>query len=228
MTYKKTLFAGLLSVVLLLGSAPIQQANAIGIWQIIKEAIVKVIKAIDLAVQRVQNQTIRLQHIQKEIENAMAKLKLKEIAEWGEKQRKLFKTYYDELWKVKRTIAYYKRIRSIVENQLQLIKEYKRAYTLVSNDKNFNPKELLYIFDVYTGILNESAKNIDELMLVVQSFSTQMSDAPRLELIAKTDEAISKNLSHLRQFTNQNIMLSIERSRDGQEEQTIKSYYGLQ
>ncbi|MBZ4188940.1 conjugal transfer protein TraI [Niabella sp. 3A5MI-3] len=217
----------MLTVLLLLGSAPIQQANAIGIWQIIKEAIVKVIKAIDLAVQRVQNQTIRLQHIQKQIENAMAKLKLKEIAEWGEKQRKLFKTYYDELWKVKRTIAYYKRIRSIIENQLQLIKEYKRAYALVSNDKNFNPKELLYIFDVYTGILDESAKNIDELMLVVQSFSTQMSDASRLELIAKTDDAVSKNLSHLRRFTNQNIMLSIERSKDGQEQQTIKSYYGL-
>lgn len=219
---------GLLTSLLVVGSAPLQQANAIGIWQIIKEAIVKVIKAIDLAVQRVQNQTIRLQHMQKEIENAMSKLKLKEISEWSEKQRKLFNTYYDELWKVKRAIAYYKRIKSIVDNQLLLVREYKRAYSLVSQDKHFTSRELMYMFDVYTGILDESAKNIDELMLVVQSFSTQMSDAARLELIARTDVAVSKNLSHLRQFTNQNIMLSIERSRDEQEQQTMKLYYGIQ
>ncbi|WP_300601946.1 conjugal transfer protein TraI [Niabella sp.] len=228
MSYKKTLLTGMLTGLLLFGGAPFQQASAIGIWQIIKEAIVKVIKAIDLAVQRVQNQTIQLQHIQKEIENAMAKLKLKEIAEWSEKQRKLFKTYYDELWKVKKIIAYYKRIKSITDNQLQLIKEYKRAYALISNDKNFKPKELIYIFDVYTGILDESAKNIDELMIIVQSFSSQMSDAARLELIAKTDTEVSKNLSHLRRFTNQNILLSIERTKDKQEQQTIKTYYGLQ
>lgn len=228
MYLKKIIITSTFTLLLLVGSAPLQQAKAIGIWQIIKEAIVKVIKAIDLAVQRVQNQVIRLQHIQKEVENAMAKLKLKEIAEWGEKQRKLFQTYYDELWKVKRIIAYYKRIKSIVDNQLQLIQEYKRAYTLVSNDKNFNPKELVYIYDVYTGILEESAKNIDELMIVVQSFSTQMSDAARLELIAKMDAAVSRNLSHLRRFTNQNIMLSISRTKDQQEAQTIRSYYGLQ
>lgn len=225
--FRKITMTGLLSLALLLGPAPFQQANAIGIWQIIKEAIIKVIKAIDLAVQRVQNQTIRLQHIQKAIENEMAKLKLKKIAEWGEKQRKLFQTYYDELWKVKRVIAYYKRIKSIVDNQLQLVQEYKRAYTLVSNDKNFNSKELIYIYDVYTGILEESAKNIEELSIIVQSFSTQMSDAARLELIAQVDVAVNKNLSHLRRFTNQNIILSVERANDKQEQETIRSYYGL-
>lgn len=228
MSPKKIITVSIFTALLLLGTAPLQQANAIGIWQIIKEAIVKVIRAIDLAVQRVQNQTIRLQHIQKEIENAMAKLKLKEISEWSEKQQKLFKTYYDELWKVRRVIAYYKRIKSIVDNQLQLVQEYKRAYALVGQDKHFNPKEIMYIYDVYTGILDESAKNIEELMIVVQSFSTQMSDAARLELIAHTDDAVSKNLSHLRRFTNQNIMLSIARAKDQQEQQTIRSYYGLQ
>lgn len=228
MPLKKTMITVLLTGCLLLGTAPLRQANALPIWQIIKEAIVKVIKAVDLAVQRVQNQTIRLQNVQKEIENAMAKLKLKEIANWGEKQQKLFQSYYDELWKVKRTIAYYKRIKDIISNQARLIDELKRAYSLFWNDKHFRTEEIMHIYDVYTGILEESTKNIDALMLVVQSFSTQMSDAARLEMIAKLDDAINKNLSHLRRFTTQNIMLSIERAKDQQEQQTIKSYYNLQ
>lgn len=229
MRLNKIIISSLLTGLLLTGSAPMQQAQAtFPILEIIKAAVVKVIKAVDLAIQRLQNETIRLQHIQKEIENAMSKLKLKEIAEWGEKQRELFKTYYDELWRVKSTIAYYKRIKDIIANQVKIAEEYKRAYALVKQDKHFNSTELLYIYDVYTGILAESVKNVDQLLLVVNSFTTQMSDAKRLELIAKADENITRNLNHLRRFTNQNILLSIERARDEQEQQTIKSYYGIQ
>ena len=36
---------------------------------------------------------------------------------------------------------------------------------------------------VYTGILDESVKNIDQLQLVINAFVTQMSDAKRLEII---------------------------------------------
>lgn len=225
---KKIILTGSITGVLLFATAPLHQAKAFDITAIIKAAVVKVIKAVDLAIQRAQNQTIRLQNLQKEIENTMSKLKLEKIAEWGDKQRELFKTYYDELWKVKTTIAYYKRIKDIVSKQARIMEEYKRAYALIKQDKHFRPNELLYISDVYSGILEESVKNIDQLMLVVNSFATQMSDAKRLELIAKADENITKNLSHLRRFTNQNIMLSIERSRDEQEQQIMKSYYSIE
>lgn len=228
MSLKKKIITGLLAGLLLFGPAPLQAQTPFPIAQIIKAAVVKVIKAVDLAIQRLQNQTIRLQHLQKEIENAMSKLKLKEIAEWGDKQRALFKTYYDELWKVKAAIAYYKRVKDIATNQVQIVKEYKRAYALIKQDKHFTPNELLYIQDVYSGILAESVKNADQLLLVINSFATQMPDSERLKLIAQADENITKNLSHLRQFTNQNIMLSIERSRDEQEQAILKSYYGLQ
>lgn len=218
----------LLTTGLILGTAPARQVSANPIVIVVKAVLKKVIKAIDLAIQKAQNATIKLQNAQKALENTLSKLKLKEIAEWGEKQQKLFKTYYDELWKVKSTIAYYKRIKTITSNQIRLVEEYKRAYALIKQDRHFTPNELLYIYDVYTGILEESVKNVDQLMLVINSFSTQMSDAKRLELIAKADENISQNLSHMRQFTNQNILLSIERSRDEQEQQIMKSYYGIQ
>ena len=226
MSLKKKIITALLGCLLLLGPAPLQ-AQEFPIAQIIKAAIVKVIKAVDLAIQRLQNQTIRLQHIQKEIENAMSKLKLKEIAEWSNKQRELFKTYYDELWKVKTAIAYYKRIKDIATTQVLIVKEYKKAYALIRQDKHFTPNELLYIDEVYSGILAESVKNADQLLLVINSFVTQMPDAERLQLIAKADENITKNLSHLRQFTQQNILLSIERSRDEHEQALLRSYYGL-
>ena len=103
-------------IVLLLSVAisgmPNQKAEAsIPILAIIKEAIEKVIKAVDLMVQRLQNKTIWLQNAQKVLENKLNELKLTEIAEWTEKHRKLYKEYYDELWKVRHTASELMRLR---------------------------------------------------------------------------------------------------------------------
>lgn len=73
-------------------------ANAqIAVLEVIKAGVKKVIKAVDLKVQRLQNETIWLQNAQKVLENQLSKLKLTEIADWTEKQKELYKNYYEEL-----------------------------------------------------------------------------------------------------------------------------------
>src|SRR5688572_10980502 len=49
------------------------------ILEVIKQGVVKVIRAVDLKIQRLQNETIWLQHAQKVMENTLSKLKLEEI-----------------------------------------------------------------------------------------------------------------------------------------------------
>ena len=146
------------------------------IADIIKLVIKKVINAIDLAVQQVQNKTIVLQNAQKELENAMSKLKLDEISDWVEKQRKLYEDYYNELWQVKQVIADYDKVKSIIQLQSRIVSDYTRAYGLFKQDKHFTPEELDHMFKVYTGILQESLKNVDQVLLVVNSLVTQMVD----------------------------------------------------
>lgn len=225
---KKCVWIGMIACCCLLTVAPMRQAHAIiPIAQIIKAAVKKVIKAMDLMIQRLQNETIKLQNAQRALENAMSKLKLKEIAEWGDKQRALFKQYYDELWKVRTAIAYYKRVRTIMEQQVLLVNEYKRAYSLFQQDKHFTQAEIRYIYDVYSGIIAESIKNLDQIALVINSFATQMSDAKRLELVDVAASNIDRNIAHLREFTNQSKMLSLGRAKDAQELLYLKQLYGL-
>ena len=98
---------------------PIQKTEAqIPILEIIKQGIKKVIIAVDLKIQRLQNKTIWLQNAQKTLENTMSKLKLDEISDWVEKQRKLYADYFDELWKVKAALTYYHRVKEIIEGQV--------------------------------------------------------------------------------------------------------------
>jgi len=87
------------------------------ITEIIKAGIKKVIKAVDLKIQRLQNKTIWLQNAQKVVENTMSELKLNEITDWVEKQRTLYRDYYDELWQVKNVISYYHRVKEITSKQ---------------------------------------------------------------------------------------------------------------
>lgn len=211
----------------LLTMLPTQVTHANPIVEIIRQAIIKAIKAVDLAVQRLQNETVRLQNIQKQIENAMSKLHLDEISQWAEKQRELYDKYYQELWQVKNAIAYYKRIKEIIEKQARLVDEYKYAVSLFKQDKHFTAKELTYMYDVYSGILAESLKNVDEILLVINSFSTQMTDAKRLDLVHQAAAGIDENLGALRAFNQHNVALSLSRAKDQYEINVLKQLYGI-
>src|SRR5690349_10071919 len=118
---------------------------------IIQEGITKVIKAIDLKIQRLQNKTIWLQNAQKAVENTMSKLKLEEIATWVQKQKDLYQNYFDELWKVKDIITYFYKVREIEQLEVNMLKGYHQAVAAIGKDSHFTPKELSYMLQVYSG-----------------------------------------------------------------------------
>jgi hypothetical protein len=194
----------------------------------IKEAAKKVIRAIDLQVQRIQNHTIELQNIQKQLENTLSKLKLDEIANWTERQKQLYQDYFDELWRVKAILTYYRQFGDIIRKQKQLFAEYKQAYLLAGQDKNFSRAEVEYMYGVYTGILDASVKDVDDILNLMKSFTVQMSDAARLQLVSKTSDAIDEHLSVLRQFNQHNQLLSLQRAKSKDDINIVRKLYGLQ
>ncbi|WP_333627470.1 conjugal transfer protein TraI [Sphingobacterium siyangense] len=207
---------------------PVQPARAQGVVSVISAGIGKAIRAMDLKIQRLQNKTIWLQNAQKTLENALSKLKLDEISEWTQKQKEQYRVYYEELARVKALISYYQRIREVVEKQAQLVGEYDRAWSLIRQDGNFTQDEVSYMGRVYGGILSSSLDNIEDIMLVVQSFATTMSDAKRLELINNAAARAESNFSDLRSFNRQNILLSLQRSKTQQEAESVKKWYGIE
>lgn len=207
---------------------PANQAKAQDpVTEAIKAGVKKVIKAIDLAVQRVQNNTIWLQNAQKSVENVMSKLKLEEISDWVEKQRKLYDDYFQELWKVKSILTTYHRVKEIIQMQASIVSEYQSAYALFKGDGNFTPDEIDYMAKIYTGILEESLRNLDQVYLVINAFATQMGDAQRMEIIGDAHDNLEKNLINLRGFNNGNKMLSINRAKGQAEVLRLRWYYGL-
>ena len=218
------------TLVLVFSTVPQQYSEAavpVAILKIIEAGVKKVIVAVDLQIQRQQNRIIWLQNAQKVIENTMSKLRLDEISEWTDRQRDLYSKYFDELNRVKSLIAYYRRVKEITEMQTRMVLEYQRVWRVISQDGNFTDSERLYMGKVYSGMLVESAKNIEQMLMVVNSFRVQMSDAQRLEIIHKVGNNVETNLYDLLAFNRQNARISLNRSREQASLETTKELYGI-
>ncbi len=82
---------------------------------------------------------------------------------------------------------------------------------------------------MYTGILNESVKNIDQVFLVINSFRTQMSDAKRLEIINEAAQNGDQNYIDLRAFMYRKWSSKLlQRAKSQQEVDLVRKLYGLQ
>jgi conjugation system TraG family ATPase len=86
---------------------------------VIGEIIGKVIKTMDLKVQRLQMEQLKLQQIQKVLENKLHELRLHEISNWSNRQQTLYQKYYQELREVNSTI--------LPPAQLQHLKKLKQS-----------------------------------------------------------------------------------------------------
>ncbi|SDF61125.1 hypothetical protein SAMN04487996_111269 [Dyadobacter soli] len=219
----------LLMLVFFLAATPLKEAHAAIPWaEIIKQAVKRVVRAFDLLVQRRQNRQIRLQNAQKALENTMAKLKLDEIEDWVKKQRDLYREYYQELKKVKAVVSYYFRVKAIADRQAQIVKQYQTAWALFKNDKHFTASELSQISTVYEGMLEETARSVELLELVVKSFATEMTDVKRLEIIEHAGKATDQVYDELNSFNQENKLLSLSRARNEFDAKVVKELYGIQ
>jgi hypothetical protein len=187
----------------------------------------KVITAIDLKVQRLQNQTIMLQNTEAELENAMHLNSLKDISGWLNKERDLYQRYYRELATVKTIISDYDEVKRIIRQQQQLVSEYKSAYRLFQRDKHFSADEIGQMSSIYSGVLRESIDNLDEVLLAASSFNMQMSDFERLQRVDHASAGMQRNLDDLRQFNNSNMQLSMERAKDENDRRMVMQLYGI-
>jgi hypothetical protein len=194
---------------------------------IITEILKTVINAADLVIQQVQNETIVLQNAEKEITNVMSKLQLDDITSWVQKQKDLYQEYYNELATVKDLISGYDKLKGLVQMQGRIVSGYQQTYGLLRQDKHFSASELDYMFNIYSGIVDQSLKNLNQAMLVAGSLATSMTDAQRLTIIDDASRGMEKNYDDLRRFNSQNVALSLQRSQSETDIASVRQLYGL-
>lgn len=184
------------------------------VLEVIKAGVKKAIQAIDLKVQRLQNETIWLQHAQKVLENKLSETRLGEISDWGERQRTQYETVFGELRRVKGVLASYRRVREVAELQEQLLGEYRAAWGKLSVSPLFTPSEKQAMAQGYLSLLEESLLNLGHLKAAMTPLRYEMSDAERLRVLHSVERRMGENLATLRSWNGRNHRLLYSRQSD--------------
>ncbi|WP_426092860.1 TerB family tellurite resistance protein [Flavobacterium sp. DSR3-2] len=139
----------------------------------------------------------------------------------------LHETFLDALMQVSPTVRKYKRVGDIIHYQVLLVKEYKAAFNRFRNSGNFNPEEIAYLEKVYSKLFKESIRNLDELTSVISANTLRMSDDERLAAIDKVYADMQDKLSFLRNFNNNTSVLGIQRTKERNDINAMRSIYKI-
>jgi len=126
----------------------------------------------------------------------------------------LHEVFLDGLLEASPAVKKYKKITDIISLQVQLVKEYKSAFTQFKNSGHFTVEELDYMGKVYGRLFNESLKHLDDLVNVLTANSLRMSDDERLKTIDNIYAGMAEKMSFLRHFNSGNSLLGIQRAHE--------------
>jgi hypothetical protein len=139
----------------------------------------------------------------------------------------LHEVFLDGLYLVSPTVRKYPRITDIINDQAQLVSEYKSASATFHQDQHFSADELAYMMNIYNNLISQSLKNLDDLSMIVTDSKLRMSDAERLTAIDRIYLESHNELSYLRKFNDQAARITWQRAQGMADRQSIRSIYGL-
>lgn len=175
----------------------------------------KAIKAIDLKVQRLQNQTLILQQAQQQAEQKLSKQKLEEIGSWHRQLSALYAGYFTELMQVKPMISGGSTVRQILALHEQIVVVYGKS----QKDASTKPQ--------YDAILNNSRELVQTLQLML-SGQIAFKDAEKIAMIATLKHAIQQSYDSMQFLSTQQMAIIADRKRRQSEIQIIKRLYAIQ
>lgn len=139
----------------------------------------------------------------------------------------LHKTFLDALLQVSPVVKNYKRVGDIINYQILLAKESKTALNRFTKSQNFTLQEITYFEKVYGNLLNQSLRNLDELLTIVTANKLRMSDDERLQAIDKIYVDMEDKLLFLRNFNTSSNVLALQRAKESNDVNTAKGMRSL-
>ncbi len=139
----------------------------------------------------------------------------------------LHKNFLDGLLAVSPAVKKYKRIADIIQQQSQLVKEYKSAFARFKTSNLFNSIEIKYMENVYANLFTNSLQNLDDMAMIVTAGKLRMSDDERMNAIDRVFDEVSDKLNFLRTFNKENDILALQRGRELVETKVSKQLNGL-
>jgi hypothetical protein len=138
----------------------------------------------------------------------------------------IHKNFLDGLLQVNPYIKQYKRVASIIQYQILIVKN-SAAIKNFEISGLFSKDEVRYIKTVYKNLLKEGGKNLDDLLTVVTANELRMSDDERFSAIDRIFNDVQNKLMFLKSFNNSTSVLAAQRKYEAWEVQKDKILFGI-
>lgn len=139
----------------------------------------------------------------------------------------LHRDFFSSLKNVKPAISNSAKVADIIAFQIYVIRDMKKIYDFCEHNKNFTPEEVRYIAKVHTNMLFLCDASISELLMIIRSNETEMTDDERLKRIDKIYYDMSDKHAFVQAFTNDTQLLSLEREKEKRETDLLRKNYEI-
>ena len=177
--------------------------------------IAKAIKAIDLKVQKLQNETLVLQGMQQMAEQELGKQQLAEIRSWQVQLEQLYQGYFAELKRVKSVFTGGAVVRKILSLQKEVIVEYARLGKSSAVKTEYDA-------------LIENSRAIMQSLEIVLSNGLSMRDAERFRLLYLLKESMMHCLEAMRLLNKRQAEKILHEAKIKAGIDYVKRLHGLQ
>lgn len=137
----------------------------------------------------------------------------------------IHKKFLDGLLNVNPSVARYHRVGAIIRGQKLLVNEHRAALATFLGSDQFTSAEIEYMKRVYTALLKQSLRNLEELGGVLTAGKFRMSDDERLQAIDRIYADMENKLNFLRQFNDQAQLLGLQRAKEARDLDAVKSLH---
>ncbi len=173
--------------------------------------LAKAIKAIDLKVQRLQNETLVMQGVQQMAEQELGRLKLAEIAGWQQQLQGLYAGYFAELKQVKGVISNGDLVKTIVALHEQVQVEYRKFKDKAAHIALFN-----------------YSQELRRMLAAILSSQLSMKDTDRLTMLNTLRDGMFRCLDKMQTLNQQELALEEKRIGLKKDENEFKRLHGIQ
>jgi hypothetical protein len=139
----------------------------------------------------------------------------------------LHQVFLDGLLEVSPGVKNYYRIADIINYQVRIVKDCRSTFNRLQSANLFSAKEISYCSGVYERLINQSLRNLDELMNVVTAKKLRMSDDERIKEIDRIYAEMEDKATFLNSFNSSANSLAIQRQKQLKEINAVRNITGI-
>lgn len=135
--------------------------------------------------------------------------------------------YFNSLKSVNPEIKRYARVTDIIALQVKIVQNYNRSYRRLNSSDAFSNDELAYIGRVFSRLLDDCDKTLDELITITTAGKFEMKDDERMKRIDKLYLDMQDKFTFSQSFSNDAVSLAATRIKEKTDIQTSRVLNGI-